>query len=97
MSPKAISSNSTYRGRAAVQRQRGQLQSILMIAAGILIVIFVVFSLISKSPAQNVVPARMGAALGDFKLTDLNGKTVQLSDYKGRPVLINAWATWCPY
>ncbi|OIO93637.1 MAG: hypothetical protein AUK03_07975, partial [Anaerolineae bacterium CG2_30_64_16] len=40
--------------------------------------------------------ARVGAALRNFTLTDLSGKQVQLSDYAGRPVLINAWATWCP-
>jgi thiol-disulfide isomerase/thioredoxin len=32
----------------------------------------------------------------DFSLQDLNGKTVKLSDYKGKVVLIEFWATWCP-
>ena len=32
----------------------------------------------------------------DFKLTDIHGKTVRLSDFAGKAVLINAWATWCP-
>ena len=36
-------------------------------------------------------PARL-----DFTLTDMNGKSVNLADFKGRPVLINFWATWCP-
>ena len=31
-----------------------------------------------------------------FKLRDLNGRTVRLSDYQGKVVLINFWATWCP-
>ena len=31
-----------------------------------------------------------------FALKDLNGRTVRLSDYKGKVVLINFWATWCP-
>lgn len=30
-----------------------------------------------------------------FTLHDLNGKEVSLADYKGRPVLVNFWATWC--
>ena len=30
------------------------------------------------------------------ELRDLNGRTVRLSDYKGKVVLINFWATWCP-
>lgn len=32
----------------------------------------------------------------DFKLTDLNGKEVSLSDYKGKTIYVNFWATWCP-
>lgn len=31
-----------------------------------------------------------------FALKDVNGRTVRLSDYRGKVVLINFWATWCP-
>ena len=30
-----------------------------------------------------------------FSLRDINGKSVALSDYKGKVVLLNFWATWC--
>lgn len=36
------------------------------------------------------------AQAGDFSLTDLDGKTHKLGDYKGKWVLVNLWATWCP-
>ncbi|HEY5885210.1 MAG TPA: TlpA disulfide reductase family protein [Pyrinomonadaceae bacterium] len=29
-------------------------------------------------------------------LRDLNGRSFRLSDYKGKVVLLNFWATWCP-
>ena len=31
-----------------------------------------------------------------LSVTDINGRTVRLSNYKGKVVLINFWATWCP-
>jgi peroxiredoxin len=31
-----------------------------------------------------------------FELKDVSGRNVRLSDYKGKVVLINFWATWCP-
>lgn len=38
----------------------------------------------------------LGAQAADFKVTDTNGKTHTLSGYKGKWVLVNYWATWCP-
>jgi thiol-disulfide isomerase/thioredoxin len=32
----------------------------------------------------------------DLKVRDMNGAEVNLADFKGRPMLINFWATWCP-
>jgi thiol-disulfide isomerase/thioredoxin len=40
-------------------------------------------------------PRMRGKVAPAFTLTDLDGKKVSLSDYKGRPVLVNFWATWC--
>jgi len=36
------------------------------------------------------------AQAADFKVTDTNGKIHTLSGYKGKWVLVNYWATWCP-
>jgi len=44
-------------------------------------------------PLPLVGPAR--PPLNDFTLRDLEGRPVRLSDFKGRPVLLNFWATWC--
>jgi len=38
----------------------------------------------------------LSAQAADFTLQDMQGKTHRLSDYKGRWVLVNLWATWCP-
>ena len=31
----------------------------------------------------------------DFRLQDLNGANISLSDFRGKWILINFWATWC--
>ncbi len=38
----------------------------------------------------------IGTKAPDFSLKSPNGKTIKLSDYKGKIVIIDFWATWCP-
>ena len=40
-------------------------------------------------------PANAKAANLNFTLKDMNGKDVRLSDYKGKVILLDFWATWC--
>jgi len=43
-----------------------------------------------------VLPMPVIAASDDFMLADLTGKEHKLGDQKGKWVIINYWATWCP-
>jgi thiol-disulfide isomerase/thioredoxin len=38
---------------------------------------------------------KAGGAAADFTYPDINGKSVSLSDFKGKVVLVDVWATWC--
>lgn len=51
--------------------------------------------------ANNKEEPKVGLAIGnkapDFTISMGDGKTLKLSDLKGKPVFLNFWATWCPY
>lgn len=46
------------------------------------------------SDHSEVVPAGDQANL-DFTLKDMHGKDVRLADFRGKPIILNFWATWC--
>lgn len=48
----------------------------------------------SRSVAYQGRPT-VGSPAPDFRLMDLHGRAVSLSEYQGRVVLLNFWATWC--
>jgi len=49
-----------------------------------------------KSPEQVQIKAMIGKPSPNFALTDLKGQEWKLSDFRGKVVFINFWATWCP-
>ncbi len=44
----------------------------------------------------NEVAPRLGYLAPDFTLEDLTGQKVSLSSFRGKPVFLNFWASWCP-
>jgi peroxiredoxin len=91
----ARKSYATRRDKQQTSGSRSVFLAIGLLAA-LVILIGVLMSVRNRPTATPAGPARVGAAPSNFTLTDLSGKQVRLSDYAGRPVLINAWATWCP-
>ena len=59
-----------------------------MLAATLWFSPFDVWSMGSRVPA-------VGTLVEDFHLTDLEGKSQSLGQYRGKIVLVNFWATWC--
>tara|TARA_R110002124_G_scaffold219424_1_gene385308 strand:- start:16346 stop:16945 length:600 start_codon:yes stop_codon:yes gene_type:complete len=45
---------------------------------------------------SNYQEIEIGSTAPDFTLPDLNGKSVSLSDFEGKTVLLTFWASWCP-
>ncbi|SHM65824.1 peroxiredoxin family protein [Gracilibacillus kekensis] len=53
--------------------------------------------LIGNQESENEeVGLDIGNVAPDFELQTLTGDTVLLSDFRGQPVMLNFWATWCP-
>ena len=52
--------------------------------------------LIMAGCSSDTPVATVGKLAPDFQLQNLDGQSVSLSDFIGKPVLINFWATWCP-
>jgi len=66
-----------------------------------LICIFLTVAVLLTAFESNAADLPVGGMVGerapDFTLKDLSGKDVSLSSYKGKPVFLNFWASWCPF
>jgi peroxiredoxin len=47
--------------------------------------------------ARPAAKAEVGKQAPDFSFETLDGKVVRLADLEGKPVVLNFWASWCPY
>jgi len=69
---------------------------LVIVAVGAVIAVMLVVGLKSARHRQGPPVAQLkGGAAPDFTLQTLDGNTVHLSDYRGKAVLLNFWATWC--
>jgi peroxiredoxin len=70
------------------------MKKIAFIILGCLILIIAAF-ILTKQPAASRKIGSEKKAPG-FSLKDINGLERKLSDFKGRVLIIDFWATWCP-
>ena len=48
------------------------------------------------TPGKGLTPMPDRPPAPDFALSDIDGQTHRLSDYRGQVLVVNFWATWCP-
>lgn len=55
------------------------------------------FAEVTESTGQQEAEETEETAAPDFTVLDENGEKVSLSDYAGKPIVLNFWASWCHY
>lgn len=74
--------------------------TLIIIVLIVLIVAFFTWKVISKNQVMDSVESSAAISLntkaGQSPYTDIDGNTVNLSDYIGKVLVVNSWASWCP-
>lgn len=68
------------------------------VAAGLVLVLLIAVAMVQALEAKqedNLPGLKTGGEAPDFSLQTLDGEMVELSDFEGKKVILNFWATWC--
>jgi cytochrome c biogenesis protein CcmG, thiol:disulfide interchange protein DsbE len=82
-----------------LSRMPRKLLSLALLVLGLLLVAGAAYLILSQSRSQtsvSTVPARVRFPAPELTLSDTQGISRSLADYRGQVVLVNLWATWCP-
>jgi len=95
-------SNSETSGVSSLEQPRSappkrRRDPVILIVVAMVISVMLVFGIQRARRAPIPTPAGQlsGQLAPDFTLNTLDGKTMKLSDLRGKAVLLNFWATWC--
>jgi cytochrome c biogenesis protein CcmG/thiol:disulfide interchange protein DsbE len=81
-------------GRGGVDLRRLSLRYLIVGAVTPVLVLGLLgLVLISRMPERS--PAVVGSVAPDFAVADLDGNPIRLAELRGRPVVVNFWASWC--
>lgn len=81
-------------------KEKTKLLLISLIFVGVILCGSLLYSAIKTDYETNIAPRVTSGerqAAPDFEMLDQQGNTVKLSDFKGKGVVLNFWASWCPY
>ncbi len=82
--------------------------NVIILFIVIIVIIVTAYIIYSKNGTKGTIPSQQElpksqfsqsneSIAPDFNLKDLNGRSIKLSDYKGKIVILNFWAVWCKY
>ena len=85
-----------------IQKQGYKLRKftpLFLLGLGLILIGASVYFIMQDAPPQTdltTVPVQVNFSSPELTLTDIQGVTRSLADYRGQVVLVNLWATWCP-
>ncbi len=96
--PKSKATRATRRAQAI---RRGRVRKLQWIS-GAVVVVAVLAAIVLGSGSgddsiERVERASIGGPAPDIEMLDFDGEPLVLSEYRGTPVVLNFWATWCPF
>lgn len=85
--------------------QAKKLSSVYLWAAAGIVLLAATYFIFGKNETQAtptatryaLPPAEVSGVAPGFSLADMNGRQVSLSDFRGKVVILDFWATWCPH
>jgi len=72
---------------------------LLFLGFGLLLIVVSAYFILRDAAPQtdsSAVPVKVNYAAPELTLSDIQGVSRSLADYRGQVVLVNLWATWCP-
>jgi thiol-disulfide isomerase/thioredoxin len=74
---------------------------LIFLGLGLLLIAASVYFLLRQNPSApssdlSAIPVKVNYPAPELSLTDLAGSPSSLAAYRGKVVLVNLWATWCP-
>lgn len=67
----------------------------------VIVLLFAAVATVSGLRADQFLPWMVEKLVGEkapaFTVKDLSGRDISLASFSGKPILLNFWATWCPY
>ena len=77
-------------------RKNTKLLLTILFAVIVSVILILVLRQERDSTLTTVGPIQVSLPAPNFTFPDLNGHKVSLADHRGKVVLVNIWATWCP-